>query len=92
MRYSPRITLALVMLEAADPDPVANAALTDAFGCAAPETSNTMARMRELGLVERIGGATASYRLSDAGRRMQRRIAGMIDGTTPLPPPTEKMQ
>lgn len=81
MRYSSRITLALAMIEAADPEPVPNAALTEAFACAPPETSNTMARMRSLGLVERIGGASASYRLSDEGRAMQARLAAMFNGS-----------
>jgi hypothetical protein len=83
LRYSSRLTLALAMLDEADPAPVALADFTRAFACAPPETAGVLARLRSLGLAERSPDAPGSYRLAPEGRATKDRIAALLASGTP---------
>ena len=76
---SPRVTKALAILEAADPEPVTAKAFREAFGCTASETSHVLGRLRALGLVVREG-KEGSYRLSFMAQGTRDRIARKLAG------------
>ena len=76
---SARVTMALAILERADPEPVTAKAFREAFGCTASETSHVLGRLRDLGLVIREG-KEGSYRLSFLGIGTRERIARKLAG------------
>lgn len=78
MEGSPRVTLALAILDQADPEPVHARTFREAFGCTPSEVSHVLARMRAGGLVVR--DADGAYRLTIAADAVRRRIARKLAG------------
>lgn len=76
---SPKATLALAILDQADPEPVAARVFRDAFGCSPSEASHVLAKMRADGLIVRDARA-GTYRLTIAADAMKARIARKLSG------------
>lgn len=79
MDGSARVTLALALLERADPEPVHARAFRDAFACTPSEASHVLARMRGAGLIVR-DDKTATYRLTIEADALRARLARKMEG------------
>ncbi len=79
MRWSPRMTHALAIMERAAPAPVRSPTLTAAFACAASETAHVLARMARLGLVERDAD-TLGWRLAPEALALSQRVQDTMRG------------
>lgn len=79
MEGSQRVTLALALLDRADPDPVPARAFRDAFQSTPSEASHVLARMRNAGLIVR-DPAEGTYRLTMAADSIRSRLARILAG------------